>query len=54
MVELKLTIADEQKNLLAILGSQGKLIPNNNLALEYKWLTTPNEQIQTTSIKSVP
>ena len=53
MVELKLSISGDQKNLLEMIGSQGKLIKNNSNS-EYKWLTATNEQIQTTSIKSVP
>lgn len=54
MVELKLSISGDQENLLKILGSQGKLIKDDDINLEYKWLTATNEQIQTTSIKSVP
>lgn len=39
MVELKLSISGEQENLLKILNSQGKLIKDNNINLEYKWVT---------------
>ena len=63
MVELKLSISGDQKDLLAIIGSQGKLIKEpgsrgltprrDNSDLEYKWLTAPNEQLQTTSTKPV-
>ena len=53
MVELKLSISGDQKNLLEMISSQGKLIKDNSNS-EYKWLTATNEQIQTTSIKSVP
>jgi hypothetical protein len=38
MVELKLSVSGDQKNLLEILGSQGKLIKNNSINLEYKWV----------------
>lgn len=54
MVELKLSISGDQKTLLEMINSQGKLIKDNSIDLEYKWLTATNEQIQTTSIKSVP